>query len=185
VPDFSEFPALSFEEWRDWFEHAARAVLAACPPEGVAVFYQRDAKADGRWIDKGYLCQKAAEQAGHRLLWHKIVARAPLGNVTFGKPGYSHLLCFSRELSLEPAHSTPDILGEAGKGTWPRGMGRKVCEAVCRFVLERTETRTIVAPFCGEGAVLAVANSFGLHGIGVERSRKRAEKARALRLEDE
>jgi len=45
-------------------------------------------------------------------------------------------------------------------------------------------SNTIVDPFCGEGMVLAVANAFGFDAIGVERNRKRAEKARRLKLED-
>ena len=59
-------------------------------------------------------------------------------------------------------------------------MGVQACLAACRFVLEQTETRTVVDPFCGHGTVLAVANFLGLQAIGVELGRKRAEKARAL-----
>jgi hypothetical protein len=51
---------------------------------------------DGVWVDKGYLVQKAAEQSGHALLWHKLVARVPPGVTTFGKPSYHHMLCFSK-----------------------------------------------------------------------------------------
>jgi tRNA G10 N-methylase Trm11 len=35
-------------------------------------------------------------------------------------------------------------------------------------------------PFCGVGTVLAVANALGLDALGVEKSRKRCEQARAL-----
>jgi hypothetical protein len=51
---------------------------------------------DGVWVDKAYLVQNAAEQTGHALLWHKLVARVPPGVTTFGKPSYHHMLCFSR-----------------------------------------------------------------------------------------
>jgi hypothetical protein len=80
----------------------------------------------------------------------------------------------------EPARSTADVIPLAGATTWTRGMGLTVCGIACRFVLEHTTTRTVVDPFCGHGTVLAVANEMGLRAVGVERSRKRAEIARAL-----
>ncbi len=182
LPDFTEFPTLSLDEWKLWFLRAAGLVFQACTDEGVVIFYQRDSKHGGTWVDKGYLCQKAAEASGHALLWHKIVARAPVGNVTFGRPGYSHLLCFSRGVRAEVPRSTADLLPEAGATTWTRGMGLKACLAACRFVKLQTNTRTIVDPFCGHGTVLAVANSLGLDAIGVELGRRRAERAKGLTL---
>jgi hypothetical protein len=61
-------------------------------------------------------------------------------------------------------------------------MGVQACRVACQFVLHNTPTRTIVDPFCGHGTVLAVANALGLEAVGVELSRKRAKKARALRV---
>lgn len=184
IPDFSEFPSLSLSQWKKWFEEAARKVLCACPPEGVVIFYQRDIKQEGEWVDKAFLCQKAAEQVGMPLLWHKIVARSPPGQVTFGKPSYSHLLCFSRELRLELGQSTADLLPTAGKASWPRGMGLEVCAAICKFILTYTSTRTLVVPFCGQGALLAIAEGEGLHAVGIEKSAKRAERAATITLEE-
>jgi hypothetical protein len=182
MPDYSEFPALSLGQWREWFTGTAARVMAATPPEGVAIFYQRDIKVDGEWVDKSYLIQKAAEKAGQKLLWHKLVARVPPGKILFGKPGYSHLLAFSAGFKPDLAHATRDILPVPGKTSWPRGMGLEVCKEVCQFLLKRTSTRTLVAPFCGEGALLAVANRLGLDAIGIEQSRKRAERAREISL---
>jgi hypothetical protein len=184
MPDFSEFPSLSIPEWKSWFVSAAALVLSVCPDDGVVIFYQTDSKKDGAWVDKAYLCQRAAEQTGHGLLWHKIVCRAPVGNTTFGRPGYSHLLCFSKGLKAEISRSTQDVLPLAGKSTWTRGMGEQACLFACRFILENTATRTIVDPFCGHGLVLAIANSMGLDAVGVELSRKRVKKARSLELGD-
>ena len=185
LPDFSEFPAFTLDQWKAWFVAAAGLVLARCPPEGVAIFYQTDRKQDGAWVDKGYLCQKAAEEQGSGLLWHKLVCRAPPGTASFGRPGYSHMLCFSRGVRDVVARSTPDVLPAAGEATWTRGMGVQACLAAVRFVRDQTETRTIVDPFCGHGTVLAAANALGLDAIGVELSRKRARKAERLRLEGE
>lgn len=182
MPDFSEFPSLSLSQWKDWFREAARLCLKATPDLGATIFYQRDAKKDGAWINKSYLVQQAAEAAGSELLWHKIVCRAPPGQTTFGRPAYSHLLCFSRGLRLELTQSSADVISAAGKTTWTRGMGVGACEIACRFIERYTPTRTVVDPFCGHGSVLAVANAFGLDAVGVELGRKRAEKARLLQL---
>lgn len=177
LPDVSEFPKLTVDGWKEWFTRTAGLVLSRTPPDGVAIFYQRDTKHSTGWIDKGYLIQKAAEREGVPLVWHKVVCRATPGSATFGMPAWSHLLCFSREVRVPVAQSTPDVIVKAGESTWARGMGREVCELVAGFVLERTATRGIVNPFCGEGLLLAVANKMGLHAVGIERSRKRAEAA--------
>jgi hypothetical protein len=137
-------------------------------------------KRDGAWVDKAYLVQRGAEAAGSALLWHKIVCRAPAGTVMFGRPAYAHLLCFSRELKLEPKHSTADVLPRLGEMTWARAMGVEACVVACKFLRERAAARVVVDPFCGLGTALAVANTLGLEAIGVELSKKRAEKARAL-----
>jgi len=180
MPDFSEFSSYTLDEWKAWFIRAAELVLSRVPDDGVAIFFQTDIKHEGGWVDKGYLCQKAAEATGHTLLWHKIVCRVAPGNATFGRPAYSHLLCFSRKIKAEVAQSTTDVLPKAGEVTWTRGMGTEACLHACRFILSHTQTRTVVDPFCGHGTVLAIANELGLDAIGVELGHKRAEKARAL-----
>jgi hypothetical protein len=146
----------------------------------VAIFYQTDIKRGGAWVDKGYLVSAAADRAGVPLLWHKVVCRRPPGTTTHGRPAYAHLLCFSRDIRDDVARSTPDVLPEAGAMTWSKAMAESACRAACRYVMERTSTRTIVDPFCGRGTALAVANGLGLDAIGVEISRKRARLARAL-----
>jgi hypothetical protein len=182
LPDMSEFPTLSLAEWKQWFVRTAALVMERVPADGVALFYQTDVKKAGAWVDKGYLISKAAEEAGCETLFHKVVCRRPPGTVTFGRPAYSHLLGFSRGVRVDLGRATADVLPEAGDVTWTRGMGVQACLAACRFVLEHTQSRTVVDPFCGHGTVLAVANALGLDAVGVELSRKRAQKARSLRV---
>lgn len=182
MPDISEFPAYSLNSWKEWFTGTAELILSKADPQGVTIFYQSDIKFDGHWVDKGFLCQKAAEKLGQELLWHKIVCRSPAGTVTFGRPSYSHMLCFSKNLKADPAKSTADVIGDIGDKTWQRGMGLEACLVAAKFVAAETSTRTLVNPFCGEGSMLAAANSIGLNAIGIERSPKRAEKARQLKL---
>lgn len=183
MPDISEFPGYTLNDWKAWFIKTASLVMSRCPDDGVTIFYQSDVKIDGAWVDKGYLCQKAAEVLGHELLWHKIICRSPAGIATFGRPAYSHMLCFSKTLKVDIAKSTPDVLPDLGEKTWQRGMGLEACMLAAKFIAEQTPTTTVINPFCGEGSMLAVANAYNLSAIGIERSPKRAAKARVLQMD--
>lgn len=182
MPDISEFPTMTLEEWKRWFTLAAEKVLARCPDDGITFFYQTDIKRDGVWVDKSYLCQKAAEKVGVDLIAHKIVCRTLPRTVSFGRPGYSHLTGFSKNVRPEIKKALTDVLPVAGETTWTRGMGLEACRLAIRFIAEHTDTHTILDPFCGHGSVLAVANSMGFDAIGVELSRKRAKIAQSLNL---
>ncbi|HSD18934.1 MAG TPA: SAM-dependent methyltransferase [Anaeromyxobacter sp.] len=182
LPDLSELPALGEDGWRPWFLDAAERACRAVADEAVAIFYQTDVKREGRWVDKAFLVELAAERAGSGLLWHKVVCRVAPGTTTFGRPAYAHLLCVSRALRLTPGQASPDVLPVAGAMTWARAMPLEACAAAARFLVAHTRCRTVVDPFCGLGSMLAVANAHGLDAVGVELSRKRAERARALVL---
>ena len=181
LPDHSELPALGIAAWQRWFIDTVALACRAVADHGVAIFYQTDVKHDGRWIDKGHLVHGGADAAGSHLLWHKIVCRVAPDTTTFGRPAYTHMLCVSREARLSPGSSTPDVIGSLGDMTWSRAMGTRACEAAVAFVAS-LGARVVVDPFCGMGSVLAVANAAGLDAIGVERSRRRAAKARTLEL---
>jgi hypothetical protein len=182
LPDSSELSSLSFEQWRAWFSDTSALICRSLSPGAAAIFFQTDVKREGAWVDKAYLVQRGAEAAGSAQLWHKVVCRAPAGTATFGRPAYAHLLCFSRELRLEPKHSTADVLPRLGEMTWARAMGVEACVAACRFLATHAGCRTVVDPFCGLGSALAVANALGLDALGVELSRKRSERARTLQV---
>ncbi|MBY0517175.1 MAG: hypothetical protein K2P81_09715 [Bacteriovoracaceae bacterium] len=182
LPDISEFPGYSLDEWKAWFLETSTLVLSKTPSQGVCIFFQSDIRVEGEWIDKGYICQKAADSLGMKTLWHKVVCRAPVGQATFGRPGYSHVLCFTHDLKIDLARSNGDVWPETGEKTWVRGMGIEVCLNIARFLKEQTPTHTLIHPFCGQGSMLAAANFFGLKAVGIERSAKRAEKARQMQL---
>lgn len=185
LPDISEFPQWGLEEWKNWFIQTSRLILSRCPDDGVVVFFQSDIKFEGQWIDKGYLCQKAAELEGFKTLWHKMACRAPIGVITFGRPSYSHILCFSRTHILDVSKSTPDVLPEMGDKTWQRGMGLSVALMIGRFIKNVIGSHTIINPFCGEGSMLAAANILGINAIGIEKGKKRAAKAMVLSVSED
>ena len=182
MPDFSEFPSFTLEEWKNWFTETAKLIMSKCPDDGVSIFFQTDIKVNGVWVDKGFLVQNAAESLGLNLLWHKIACRAPGGIVTFGMPSYSHVLCFSKNLKADVSKSTTDVLPLVGEKTWRRGMGLDASLMIAKFIATQTTSKTVINPFCGQGSVLAGANAFGLKAIGIEKSPKRAEKSRHLRI---
>lgn len=182
LPDISEFPGHTLEQWKEWFENTAALILSKTSPEGVTIFFQSDIKHESIWVDKSYMIQKAAEKLGHNLLWHKIFCRAPAGTIMFGRPSYSHMLCFSKTVLPDLSKSTADVIPDLGEKTWIRGMGLEASLIASNFVLKQTSTRTLINPFCGEGSVVAAANHVGLKAIGIERSPKRVEKARLLQV---
>lgn len=182
MPDISEFPQYTLSQWKEWFLATAELVLSKTHDDGVTIFFQSDIKVEGTWVDKAYICQKAAENLGRELLWHKIFCRAPAGMTTFGRPAYSHMLCFSKNVRVDVSKSTADVIPDLGEKTWERGMGLEASLIASKFILKQTETRTVVHPFCGEGSMIAAANYLGLNAVGIERSPKRASRARTLQV---
>lgn len=182
LPDRSELPDLGLDAWQDWFVEAARRVLAWLPDPGLAIFFQSDIRHAGRWIDKGYLVQRAAEAEGRALLWHKIVCRHPPGSISHGRANYSHLLCFAHAPRMV-THPGPDVLPDAGYKPWSKAMGVEACRLACRFLREESQTELVVDPFCGHGTALAVANHYGFDALGVELSTRKVRAARRLVLD--
>jgi len=180
LPDVSEV-GLTLPAWREWFLDAASLVVEAVPDDSAAIFFQSDIKRDGEWIDKGALVMQAAEAAGARLLFHKIVLRRPAGMLTAGRPGFTHLIAVSRAMKCPDILPIPDVIADAGEQKWVRAMGVRAAGHAVRFAKEQVGAKIIFDPFCGVGTVLAVANTLGLDALGVEKAKKRAEQARELR----
>ncbi|MFZ6178484.1 SAM-dependent methyltransferase [Nannocystis pusilla] len=185
MPDVSEL-GVSLERWREFFLAAARAVLLAAPPDGLAIFIQTDNKIEGRWVSKAGLVLRVADELDVPLLFHKIVCRRPPGSLIHGRPGYSHILAFSRRARDDADHPTPDVLPDLGAMPWSHSIGTRAAEAAVTAVRRLSPATTrIVVPFCGLGTILAVANARGFDAVGIERNRKRAEAARTFELEPE
>ena len=183
LPDVSEL-GISLERWREFFAEAASLCLDAAADDGLTVFFQTDLKVDGRWISKSGIVLAAAERAGVPLLWHKIVCRREVGRIVHGRPGYSHLLAFSRTARDDTARATPDVLPDLGTMPWSHSMGTRAARTAVDTIRAMSPTTTrIVVPFCGIGTALAVSNEGGYDALGIERKRKRAELARTLTLD--
>lgn len=179
LPDVSETRML-LPAWRHWFLDTVRLVVDAVPDESAAVFFQSDIKRDGVWIDKGGLVLRAAEDAGARVLFHKIVCRRQPGQLMLGRPGYTHLIAVSRAFRCPDALPIPDVITDPGRQPWVRAMGIRAAAHAVRFARDQVRASVVLDPFCGVGTVLAVANALGLGALGVERSTRRCELARQL-----
>ena len=179
LPDVSEV-GVALDVWRTWFLDAVRLVVAAVPAESAALFFQSDIKREGEWIDKGALVIRAADEAGARVRFHKIVCRRPPGMLTNGRPGFTHFIAVSRAMKCPDVVAIPDVIVDAGEQKWVRAMGVRAAGHAVRFARDVVGAKVVFDPFCGVGTVLAVANALGLAALGVEKNRKRAEQARAL-----
>lgn len=200
IPDIQEVDPegrMGLDGWKAWFQRSVELILQRLPEGGIAVFMQTDVKvprdrahlrksSDGcywEWVDKAQLVLLAAASVpGARLVWHKIVFGGSTEAVgrSSSVAGYSHVLCFA--VGDEPESFTgapfPDV-SRKGISTWAAGSGVQATERICEYV--RTRGRTLVVdPFCGEGAVLAVANALGLASMGVELCKRRARLAAKL-----
>ena len=182
LPDVSELKGMTTPDWRAWFRAAAALVIAACPEDGVAIFYQTDVISDGQWQDKGYLVQRGAEDAGARLLFHRIACREDAHLSHWGRPAYSHLIGVSRALVPRRNLARTDVLPTVGEMLWSKAIGLAACADAVRFVRDHTTSTMVLDPFCGQGTVLAVANALGLDAVGVELVPRRAQAARNLRV---
>ena len=179
LPDVSEV-GLALPAWREWFLAAVQLVVAAVPDDSAAIFFQSDIKRDGCWIDKGALVMSAAEAAGARVLFHKLICRRPPGTLTLGRPGYTHMIAVSRTLRCPDVLPIPDIITDAGRQPWVRAMGVRAAAHAVRFARDQAGAKIIFDPFCGVGTVLAVANRLGLDALGVEKAKRRCEQSRQL-----
>ena len=179
LPDVSEV-GTSLPVWREWFRGAVRLVVGSVPDESSAIFFQSDIKREGEWIDKGDMVIRASEEAGARVLFHKIVCRRPPGMLTNGRPGFTHFIAVSRSMKCPDVLTIPDVISDAGEQKWVRAMGVRAAGHAVRFARDVVGAKTILDPFCGVGTVLAVANRLGIAAIGVEKNRKRAEEARVM-----
>lgn len=135
------------------------------------------------WLDKSHLCHKAAEATGCTLVWHKVVLTSPLDKRCYGRPSYSHLLCFAKGTLSYPSQSygTPDVF-DRGDMLWARGIGLDCALLGVTFLKSVGAARRVVDPFCGVGTVLAMANTLGLDALGVELSPGRCKKAAGVDL---
>jgi hypothetical protein len=150
LPDVSEV-GRALPVWRAWFLEVVGLVVEAVPAESAAGIFPERHQAGRRWIDKGAMVTRAAEEAGARVLFHKIVRRRPPGTVTGGRPGYTHLIAVSRGMVCPDVLPMPDVITDAGAQKWVRAMGVRAAAHAVRFARDQVGAKVVFDPFCGVG----------------------------------
>ena len=129
LPDISEINHLFHGNTRErivqyetWFVDTATQIMRTLPDTEYAIFLQSDVRTQDndtkeviKWIDKSYLCTKAANNSGCTLLWHKLVYVSDIEARSAGRPNYSHLLCYGKGVSYNSGEFfVPDIFSRGG-----------------------------------------------------------------------
>jgi hypothetical protein len=176
IPEMDEM-GMTLKDYLPFFRGAARRCLEAVKETGYCIFLQTDRKYKG-WIDKSYLITDEAEALGMRLLWHKIALRVEVGKADLYRPGYSHMLCYSKKGKI--GIPIADVV-ERGEVTYPNAFGINAVRHVVGY-LKKQGVKSVVDPFVGSGTVVAVANAMGMDAVGVDIDKKQCERARGLVL---
>jgi hypothetical protein len=174
LPDKEE-TNFNLEEWKEWFIKMCVLIFTKLNNNGYAIFYQTDRKIDGGIIDKSYLVNKAACMYGIKQIAHKIVLKQKPETISLFRPSFTHFLVYSKN---GKAIKIPDVF-YAGKMIYKNAMGFNACEYACK-IIKNNNINTIVDPFCGQGSVLAIANSFGLNAIGIDILQEQCELSKKL-----
>jgi hypothetical protein len=179
IPEMDEMK-MTFKEYIPFFRNTARRCLEAVKETGYCIFLQTDRKYKG-WVDKSYLITGEAEALGMRLLWHKIALRVEVGKTDLYRPGYSHMLCYSKKGKI--GIPTADVV-HRGEVTYPNAFGMDAVRHVVGY-LKKQGVKSVVDPFVGSGTVVAIANALGMKAVGVDIDKVQCEKARKLVLSAE
>lgn len=174
MPDAEEI-GKSIVAWESWFIDAAIRSIALTNAESVTIFYQTDRKVEGRVVSKAGLLFQAAQAGGTRILWHKICLRRDVGAIDLRRPGFSHLVAFSK--AGRPGAASPDVF-QPGRCAYENGIPVHV--AVFSVAFAGGSGSLIIDPFCGRGTIPAAAEAMGFAAIGVDIDPEQCRLAKSM-----
>lgn len=154
LPDAAEIGLSLDGEYQRWVTDAVRLCEAQVRDDGLLVFYQTDRRAEGQWFSKPALIIPVAG----RMLWHKIVLRRDVGGRDLYRPGFAHLLAFSRTGHVGAA--SPDVM-PAGQRLWKNGTGLTASTFAAEYARGFGDGESFCDPFCGHGTSLITAMRAG------------------------
>jgi hypothetical protein len=176
LPDISELGTRRHrmlpQQYESWFVDIVVKILNKVPPQQVAIFYQtsgRTSGVGGAWLDKGFLCQLAARQAGAACVWQKVdvfqqfglvfrfsveitielilgkmILDGPPGLERAGRPGFVDMLCFSKEHRMPASgrgFKTVDVMYR-GSMAYHKAMGQSACLAAVDYCARWVDSYT-------------------------------------------
>jgi hypothetical protein len=160
LPDAAEIPHVT--DYEQWLYTAARLCLDATNPAGITTFAQTDRRIDGHLISKAHILMQAADDANRRVVWHKILLRRDIGAIDLRRPGYIHLLAFTR--TARPGAMTPDILP-----TGPRDYADSITThaadimaGAVALAARRIPAPVLCDPFAGRGTIARALAATGI-----------------------
>lgn len=163
LPDAAELPHIT--DYEDWFYTAARLCLDATDPAGITTFAQTDRRIDGHLISKVHILIQAAGDTDRRVLWHKILLRRDVGRIDLRRPGYIHLIAFTR--TARPGPTTPDVLppGQRDYADSITTHAADVMASACARAAYRITAPVLCDPFAGRGTIARALAATGLDTI--------------------
>lgn len=142
--------SLGLKEYFKFFEKVARLIFTRIKPDGYAILIQTDRKYKGEWLSKSCVLTTVAYECGLKLVWHKIVLQREVDKTDLHRPGYSHMLCFTKRGG--PGVATPDVIPVSSKiykNATPIEAGIRALE----FIKNNASDNAVVDPFAGQGTI--------------------------------
>lgn len=171
LPDAEEI-GLSIPQWSEWFCRASVLCMQSASDDSVSVFYQTDRKCAGVLHSKVALLFRAAADSGVHPIWHKIILRRSVGATDIHRPGFTHMVAFTK--AARPGAATPDVI-ERGSMAYPNAMGENAARVALAAAMRCG--KRVVDPFCGRGTVPKIADALGMDAIGIDIDQKQIQIA--------
>lgn len=176
VPGLAE-TGLEWEDWQEWANFHISAICEKMDPNGVFMVYCTDRRKNGRLLDRQHVLSAYAQASGLRPIFHKIILRRDPGKSDLFRPAYSNLIAFSKNITA--GSPTPDVI-HAGRMEYKNAIGANASRFAMEFFGRKTDTETVLNPYCGSGSVLKIANEYGFRAIGIDNDREQCEYAKNL-----
>lgn len=156
IPDMEEINQKKPDDYINWFKNRALDIMQKTDPNGYCIFYQTDRKKKGGLISKSSLLLQVASTLDLKVIYHKICTTTKPGKTNFFRPGYTHLICFSKKGTS--GRATPDVF-PSGKKIYKNATGFGACIEAFSF-LQKKRINLVYDLFCGAGSIAFIGKKY-------------------------